>query len=158
MTAVQTGHLRQATHQHRHTQKQRTVTGKEGPHFLKRAIAAFSSTSSWSSNGTRMRACTYVCICAYMCVCVCVCVCVFGGGGGINLKCPPHWHVHISVHSVICLCTHAHTHTCMHTHTHMHAHTHTRMHTHTHILVTFEDSELMGLKVDVAKKSSSTER
>ena len=142
MTAVQTGHLRQATHQHRHTQKQRRVTGKEGPHFLKRAIAAFSSTSSWSSNGTRMRACTYVCICAYMCVCVCVCVCVLGGG--INLKCPPHWHVHISVHSVICLCTHAHTHTCMHTHT--------------HILVTFEDSELMGLKVDVAKKSSSTER
>ena len=78
---------------------------------------------------------------AYVHTCVFVCVCR-GGGGGINLKCPPCWHVHILVHSVLCLCTHAHTH----------------MHAHTHILITFEDSELTGLKVDVAKKSSSTER
>ena len=95
---------------------------------------------------------------AYVHTCVFVCVCGGGGGvgggggggggggrgggGGINLKCPPLWHVHILVHSVLCLCTHAHTH----------------MHAHTHILITFEDSELTGLKVDVAKKSSSTER
>ena len=41
-------------------------------------------------------------------------------------------------------CTHTHIHT--HTHTRTHAHTHT----HTHILIPFEDSEPMGLKVDIA--------
>ena len=47
---------------------------------------------------------------------------------GINLKYALHWHINI-VHSVLCQC-HMHRHKC--------------------ILKPSEDSELMGLKVDIA--------
>jgi len=51
-----------------------------------------------------------------------VCVCV----DGMNLTYTLHWHIHLSVHFVL------YTSTC------------------THIIKPFEDSELMGLKVDIA--------
>ena len=58
---------------------------------------------------------------------------------GMNLKLyAVRWHIHIAVHSVLCQhYTQAHT------------------HTHKHIFTQFEDSELTGLKVDIAVKSVS---
>ena len=60
-------------------------------------------------------------------VCVCVCVCVCV------------WHIHISVHSVPCQCYNLHR------------------HTHTHILKPFENSEPIGLKVDIARNGKESQ-
>ena len=66
--------------------------------------------------------CVFVCVCMHVFVCVCVCV------DGMNLTYMLRWHIHVSVHSV--LCTQAHT---------------------RRSLKPSEDSEPMGLKVDIAK-------
>ena len=54
-------------------------------------------------------------------VCVCMCACVCV------------WNIHISVHSVLCQCYNLHK------------------HMHTRILKPFENSEPIGLKVDIAR-------
>ena len=53
----------------------------------------------------------------------------------MNLKCAQHWHIGSFWTKPV------HMHTCMHAH----------MHEYTHVLIPFEDGELMGLKVDIAR-------
>ena len=48
------------------------------------------------------------------------------------------------------------THTHRHTHRHTHTLSYTHTHTHTHILISFEDREPTGLKVDIARKIQYT--
>ena len=80
--------------------------------------------------------CVCVCVCMRACVCMHACVCV----DEMNLKYALHWRMHytgISTYQFIpyyASIIHKHMHTC--------------------ILKTFEDSEPMGLKVDITESST----
>ena len=71
------------------------------------------------------------CVCVSMCVCVRVCVCVCVCVDGMNLKDALCWQIRMSVIPYYATAIHKHT--------------------HTRILKPFENSELTGLKVDIAK-------
>ena len=86
-----------------------------------------------SSNGMRVCARVRVCMCVcarmhvyvHTCVHACMCVRVYG----MNLKYAVRWHIHIIISSFRTMPV---------------------LYTHTRILRSFEDSELAGLKVDIA--------